>query len=392
MQRIKDRQIPSLGEGRHFDGSGGLHLFVRGNSRTWIYRYRQDGKRRDLSLGRYPLMTLKEARIAAFNAARARDGGTDPLDAKQAAKAEAKAQKIAARIDTNRYFGRVIFDTFLARRGDLKGDGKAGRWTSPLDTHVVPVIGLVDVRKVDVDMLLRILAPIWRSKTSAAEKAYQRVSLALDHAAARWPGEIDPTIPARLKLLLGSQGHKPENIPAMPWQDVPAYYQSLGESSVDLSMRLLILSASRSAPVRLAHVDEFDGDTWTIPADKMKGARDKTSAMRIPLSEEACEVVDLARPLARDGYLFVAMKGKPISDMAMSMAMRREGLEYRPHGFRASFRSWATDHEEDFILAERALGHVVGTKVQRAYDRSDALDLRRGLMQRWSDFVTGAAG
>ena len=100
-------------------------------------------------------------------------------------------------------------------------------------------------------------------------------------------------------------------------------------------------------------------------------------------------MVDLACPLAHENHLFCAYKGKPISDAAMAKFLDRAGLPFRPHGFRASFRTWATDQGEDWTLAERALAHTVGDETQRAYDRETALELRRPLMQRWADYVTG---
>nr|WP_302477858.1 site-specific integrase [Ruegeria arenilitoris] len=169
----------------------------------------------------------------------------------------------------------------------------------------------------------------------------------------------------------------------MPWKDVPAFYKSLGTNTAELALRLLILTASRSAPVRLAKLDQFDGDTWTIPAENMKGGKE----FRIPLSEEAQSIVEFARPLAHDGFLFCAVRRKPISDMAMTAVMKSRGLVYRPHGFRSSFRDWCAETGQDWHLAEASLDHQVGGKVQRAYQRSDLLEQRRPLLYQWSNLL-----
>ena len=177
----------------------------------------------------------------------------------------------------------------------------------------------------------------------------------------------------------------------MPWQDVPAFYQSLdGGMTAELALRLLILTAVRSYPLRHLHLDQIDGDIWTIPAEAMKGRKGATSDFRVPLSQEAQRVIAEATPFARDGYLFPGVRKGVISDMTMSKLMERRGLVERPHGFRSSFRDWVaeatnTPHE----VAETALGHTVGGAVERSYRRTDFLEQRRALVERWAAILRG---
>jgi integrase len=369
--------IKKLGSGRHLDTEG-LSFLVRGKHPIWVYRFQLRGKRRDMQLGKYPAMSLKEARIARFAAAQLRDQGTDPIEARKSANYRPA--------NADRCFERIIRDTFDAHKASLKGDGVAGGWMQPLEKHVIPVIGTVDVFDVDRDMLLKILQPMWTTTPIVAEKIYHRLALVMKSAHSGYPDEIDSTIMTRLKTKLGKQGHTVTHIPAMPWRDVRRFYATLGETPTELTLRLLILTACRSGSVRQAHVDHFDGDTWNIPPELMKNSKQ----FRIALSGEAQRVVELARPLAVDGYLFSVRSRKPLSPIAMQRYMERRGLKARPHGFRSSFYGWGTETLQNYILMEKALAHVIGNKTQQAYDRSDALDARRPLMEAWASVVSGA--
>jgi len=180
----------------------------------------------------------------------------------------------------------------------------------------------------------------------------------------------------------------------MQWQDVPAFYASLEEASLThLALRLTILTGVRSAPLRQIRDEQIEGDVWTIPAEMMKGRKGATEAFRVPLSTEAQRVIDLARPHARNGFLFPNTRGGVISDMTLSRYMERRGLDARPHGFRTSLRTWlaeATDTPHE--VAETMLGHTVDSSVVRAYRRTDFLEQRAKLAERWAGHVTGRAG
>jgi len=196
----------------------------------------------------------------------------------------------------------------------------------------------------------------------------------------------------KAKALLGKQRHKTQNTPAVPWRDVPAFYQSLDQGTItELALRLLILTAVRSYPLRFMRLDQIAGDVWTIPAEAMKGRRDATRDFKVPLSSEALAVIEQAKPFARDGFLFPGVKRGVISDATMSKYMDRRGMAERPHGFRSSFRDWtaeATNSPRE--VAETCLGHVSGGKVELAYRRTDFLEQRRVLMERWGQMITTA--
>jgi len=158
-------------------------------------------------------------------------------------------------------------------------------------------------------------------------------------------------------------------------------------------MRLLILTALRSKPIRFANLNQISGDVWTVPPENMKSLRGKDAEFRVPLSREALNVIEAAKPFAREGWMFPNVRRGVISNATMGRYMERLGMEARPHGFRSSFRTWcaeATDVPRE--VAETALAHVSGGSVELAYRRTDFLEQRRVLMERWADHVTGGTG
>ena len=379
MNRLTVKGIASLPPGKHADG-GGLWVYMRDYGAQWVLRFTIHGRRREMGLGSATHVSLKEARETASECRKVVRAGMDPI------KERARKRRLAAR--NIHMLKDIAEDAFEARKAELKGDGKAGRWFTPLELHIIPKLGKVPVADLDQNDIRDTLAPIWHSKAETARKALNRLAICLRHAAALGL-DVDIQATEKARALLGKQRHKRENIPAMPWKDVPAFYASLNSGSVThLALRLLILTGVRSGPLRHIHEDQIDGDVWTIPAEAMKGKRDASSAFRVPLSGEAMAVINEARRQARDGFLLPSQRKGVISDMTMGIYMQRAEMAYRPHGFRSSLRDWiAETTQTPYEVAETVLGHVVGGAVERAYRRTDYLDQRRGLMERWADHV-----
>ena len=382
LNKLSAQTVKTADAGKYSDG-GGLWVFKADEaSGKWVLRVHVHGRRREMGLGGYPSVSLKEARVEAEKWRSIVRKGQDPIKLRE------KQNRDAAR-NIHR-LSDIALDAFESRKAELKGDGKAGRWFSPLELHVLPKLGKVPVSDIDQRDIRDTLAPIWHDKAETARKAMNRLSICMKHAAALGL-EVDLQATEKAKALLGKQRHKTQNTPALHWQDVPTFYQSLNEGTVtELALRLLILTAVRSAPLRFIHLDQIEGDVWTIPADAMKGRKDATSDFRVPLSTEASEVIEQAKPFARDGFLFPGAKRGVISDATMSRYMDRRGMAERPHGFRSSFRDWvaeATKTPRD--VAETCLGHVAGGKVERAYRRTDFLEQRTVLMERWASLVSG---
>jgi len=386
LHKLSSNAPATKAPGKYADG-GGLWLHKREDGGAqWVLRVTVQGRRREMGLGSFPAVTLREAREEAEKWRGYVRRGLDPIK-------ERERERRAA-LRNLHLLNDIARDAFESRKAELKGDGKAGRWFTPLELHVLPKLGKVPVADIDQTDIRDTLAPIWHTKADTARKAMNRLSICLRHAAALGL-DVDLQVTDKARALLGKQRHTAKNIPALPWQEVPAFYQSLnGGSITELALRLLILTAVRSYPLRFLHESQIEGDVWTIPAEAMKGRVGATSDFRVPLSREALAVIEEARPFARDGLLFPGVKKGVISDMTMSGLMARRGMAERPHGFRSSFRDWvaeATNTPHD--VAETALGHVVGGSVERSYRRTDFLEQRRALMERWgaltSESTTG---
>ncbi|WP_022711061.1 site-specific integrase [Pseudochrobactrum sp. AO18b] len=385
LNKLSALAVKNAPAGKYADG-GGLWLHKRDDGGAqWVLRITIHGRRREMGLGSVSVVSLKEAREAADRYRALVRDNIDPIKDRERQKREA-ARNL-------HFLSDIALDAFESRKAELKGDGKAGRWFSPLELHIMPKLGKMPVAELDQKDIRDVLAPIWHDKAETARKALNRLSICLKHAAALGL-EVDLQATEKARALLGKQRHKAQNIPAMPWLEVPFFYSGLSDGSVThLALRLLILTGVRSWPLRHIREEQIDGDIWTIPAEDMKGRKDATSDFRVPLSPEAMSVIEQARNHARDGYLFPSIRKGVISDMTMAMFMSRAGLEARPHGFRSSLRDWiAETTETPHDIAETVLGHIVGGSVERAYRRTDFIEQRRNLMVRWSQHVAGQNG
>jgi len=368
--------------GKHNDGAGlWLHRRDDGGGQ-WFLRVTIHGRRREMGLGSATEVSLKEARQAAEKWRAVARQGKDPIKEREKERREAE-RNLNCLADIAR-------DAFESRKAELKDDGKAGRWFSPLELHVLPKLGKVPVTDISQIDIKDALQPIWHSKADTARKALNRLSIALRHAAALGL-DVDLQATSKAKALLGKSRHIPKHIPSMPWIDVPEFYRTLEvPTTTNLALRMLILTVARSAPVRFMRYDEIEDDVWTIPAARMKGQLGKTSDFRVPLSSEAMRVVEISRPFGRGGYLFPGLRKGVISDMTMGQHMRKAELPYRPHGFRSSFRDWVADRTNTpHDVAETCLAHAAGNQVERAYRRTDYLEQRRELMEQWGIYVSG---
>lgn len=366
-------------KGKYCDG-GGLWLIKTDlASGYWVLRYSHGGRRREMGLGSITSVSLKAAREAAEKWKGLAVQGLDPVAVREADK------RAASR--TRPLLGEVAKACFEARKGHLKRDGEAGRWFSPLELHVLPKIGgklIEDITRDDVKLALE---PIWNVKAETARKAANRLQLVMKHGAAMGL-DIDLLAVEQARALLGAQRNTRQHIPAMPWSDVPAFFASLEDGGVTaLCLQFMILTACRSGEARMARWHELDlmNSIWVIPADRMKNGR----MHRVPLSDAALLVLETVKPLTRDGLVFPSPRAGCISDMATGMLMRRRGLQFRPHGFRSSFRDWcAEETDAPREVAEMCLAHHIGSNAELAYRRTDYLDRRKRLMDGWALHVT----
>ena len=347
------------------------------------------GKRREMGLGSYPEVSLKDAREAARRARADIREGRDPIGERQAARQALMASSV------KRTTFKEAAQAFIAAQEAGWSNPKHGKqWASTLETYAYPIIGGLAVGDVTLAHILKILEPIWTEKTETATRVRGRIEQILDAAYAR--GQIDAPWqnPARWRGHLDKVLAKPSRVAnkahhrALPVDAASAFMDRLKgcDGMGARALEFVILTAARSGEVRGARWSEIDLDKglWIVPADRMKAKREH----RVPLSADA---LDLLRSLPRvegSDLVFPAARGGPLSDMTLSAVTRRIGVDAVPHGFRSTFRDWAAERTSyPSEVCEMALAHSVGNKVEAAYRRGDMLERRRRLMDDWAAFL-----
>ena len=384
MKKLSALGIKNAGPGRLYDGEG-LELRRSDSGGKWVYRYMFSGKRREMGLGAYPVVSLAAARQERDKWAFALAQGRDPIT-------ERKAEKAARVADMARHDPRLselIDQVFEGRRATLRGDGSRGRWRSPLLKHVEPKIGRKLVSEITASDIEAVIKPIWRTKHPTARKAINRLHIVFNQG--RLMGyQCDPFTIESAQHRLGEVMHRKTPIVATPWREIPELYQSLeGLGPVAACLQFMILTLVRSDGCRGARFDEIDGAIWTVPADRMKGREGHVQDFRVPLSEEARRIVANQESLG-DTLLFTANGKRPVTDTALQKRLNEMNEPGRPHGFRTSFRTWVEETDAcAWDVSETVLAHSFKGPVERAYARSDLLDRRAVVMDKWAAFVTG---
>ena len=363
--------------GRHADGNG-LYLFVQpSGTRSWIQRLVIRSRRRELGLGSVALVSLAEAREKALaNRKLAREGG-DPLAEKRRAEGIPTFAEAAARVLEQKQAG-------------WRNPNQPRQWMSILRRYAFPRIGKMPVSEVSSADLLEILSPIWHVKADTARKLRQEIRAVLEWAVAMEFRIDNPC--DRIRPVLGPQRDVVQHMRALPHREVPTAIRTVRAStaapSVRLAFEFLVLTAARWGEVRWAEWAEIDQDegVWTVPAKRTKSNRQH----RVPLCGRALEILDATRALG-DGLsplVFTGRPGKAIEEKQLRRMLRKHQIVAVPHGFRSSFRDWAaeeTNHPREVI--EAALAHVVQSRVEAAYARSDLFERRRTLMDDWARYL-----
>jgi integrase len=372
-------------------GVAGLGLNVNtGGSRSWVFRARVAGVRRDMGLGGFPDVTLSQAREMARIARAKIRAGVDPIEEARAA----RSALIAARMSAVS-FSKATEQYLEAHEAAWSNPKHRQQWENTLTTYAGPKIGQMLVRDIELPHVLSVLEPIWREKTETASRLRGRMESVLDWATARgyrsgpnparWKGHLDKLLPAPGRIA------KTDHHRSLPYEDMPTFFAQLHlqEGSGARALEFVILTAGRSGEVRGATWDEFDlnAGKWAIPASRMKAKKEH----RVALSAQAVALLQAQKELRVSEFVFPSPRdGVMVSDMTLSAVLRRMKVDAVPHGFRSTFRNWAaetTNYPRE--IAELALAHVVGSEVERAYMRSDLFEKRRALMQDWADFVSG---
>ena len=372
--------------GRYTDGqTKGLNLQVKKNGgKYWNYRFCHAGRRIDLSLGAYPDVNLKEARIRSIKA-RADLASTGLLPAIHRVDKTPEPQLQAP------LFKDFAAECILSKSPEWRNTKHSAQWTSTIDQYANPILGEMTIDQIGTDDVLKVLKPIWNTKTETASRVRGRLEWILavaitkglrsPHNPAAWRGHLETILP-RPKKIKSVRHHA-----ALPYEHLPSLIEKLHDtdSPVALALEYLILNATRTSEVTGALREEItDNGLWIIPAGRMKANKEH----RIPLGSRSLGIIETAEYLGKDSPYIFSVRGRNLSNMAMAMLLRRLGYpEVTVHGFRSTFRTWVaeeTDHANE--VAEMALAHTISNKVEAAYRRRDLLSRRRSLMADWEAF------
>lgn len=386
--KLTKKMVDRAGAGRHGDGNG-LYLVVDpSGARRWIVRVvvkdqknKKGGPlRTDFGLGGADVVTLNQARERALEYRRMAKQGLNPRS------------NIARETPT---FEEIALQVHIDRMPTWKNAKHRQQWINTLRDYAFPKIGRMPVDSIGQPETLMCLLPIWTEKHETAKRLAQRIKIVLDVAKSKGfrDGE-NPVTAIKEAGVLPKVKAKPVHHKAMNWRDVPAFYAVLSNRHAMAAKALMFtcLTGSRTSEVLGIKWSEIDfvARVWTCPVERMKTGEEH----RVPLTDEMLAIIEPLRALDSD-YVFEGQKRhRPLSNMAMLMLLRRMQVEgVTVHGFRSTFRDWASEAANaPREVAEISLAHKVGSEVERAYARSDLLEKRRLLMDRWSRYVVGIIG
>jgi integrase len=378
--------------GYHGDG-GGLYLRVGPTgAKSWVYRFKEAGRLHEMGLGPLHTISLAEARQKALECRKTRIEGKDPL-------AEKRAQRARARLDAaNAITFKDCAERYIAaHKAGWRNTIHAAQWPSSLGAYVYPVFGDLPVQAIDVGFVLKAIEPIWTAKPETAGRVRGRIESVLDWATARgyrigenparWRGHLENLLPKKSKV------RRVEHHPALPYPEVASFLPELRrDSGVGArALEFLILTAARSGEVLGARWSEFDmtARVWIVPGERMKSGREH----RVPLSDAALVVIEQMAAIRQSEFVFPARNGKLDKSVFHELLHRGMGRQITAHGFRSTFRDWAAERTGfPAEVADMALAHTVGDKVEAAYRRGDLFEKRRQIMDAWARFCDMPAG
>jgi integrase len=390
----KARELSALEVGRLKEpgrypvgGVAGLCLKIApSGARSWVLRIAIGGKRRDAGLGGFPDVPLAMAREKARRAREEVEQGVDPI----AQRAAAHSALMAAR-GAETTFEQASRKFIEAKAHEWANAKHTAQWLATLSTYAFPIVGKLQVRDVTLAHIVKILEPIWTTKTETATRLRGRIENVLDWATvrgyrqgdnpARWKGHLDKVLPKPGKVA------KVEHHSAVPVEEIGTFMTAVRQQNgiAAKALEFVVLTAARSGEVRGALWSEIDlhNKVWTIPGSRMKAGREH----RIPLSTPALSLLNSLPRYEDNDVVFVAPRGGMLSDMSLTAVMRRMKIDAVPHGFRSSFRDWAAERTNyPREVAEMALAHTIQSKVEAAYRRGDLFEKRSRMMRDWADF------
>ena len=382
VRKLKALQINSLPTGSHSDG-GNLLLRVReSGSRSWIFRYKQNGRAIELGLGPTNERTLAEAR--------------DTVNDMRRAIARGQSPKEVLRIEKpTKTFAEYSRECIEQKKAGWRNIKHANQWINTLEQYAFPFIGEKSIVEIGVNDIKAVLNPIWKGKTETASRVRQRIEVVLDYAFLH--EGIDKSNPARWKGCLDHVFAAPKKVSpvkhfnAIPYTQLHEVMQKLrSKSSMSAyCVRWVALTACRSSEARGMRWKEIDPVTmtWTIPPNRMKSGREH----RVPLNDECIKILATLDQFKSSSNNMVFVNS--LSDVAASKALKIVSYpEATVHGLRSSFRDWCGDNTNfPREVCEAALAHAVQNQTEAAYRRSDLFEKRRDLMAQWGEYLYDSA-
>ena len=390
--KLNDRQIknakPAEKPFKLNDGKG-LYLYINtSGGKLWRFDFSHNGKRKTLSIGKYPTVSLVEARQAAENARRLLVSGQDPSEAKQ----QAKRERQAAALNTFESIARRWHTDNLHRWKE----NHAGRVISDFEKDVFPAIGEIQITEISVsDVKAVISAIIARGATVTAEKVRQWIGAVYQYAAMLEITDRNPAAVLRGHFEQAKTDHRP----ALPREELTEFFRRLILAEIEpqnrIALILNMLTFLRSTELRGGQWNEIDFDAamWTVPAQRMK--HEKTAPKpphAVPLADWTLELLaELKEITGNTPFLFPSRTKTDgfISDATISRIIELMGYKGRvtPHGFRSLASSVLNEQGFNPDAIERQLAHIENNKIRAAYNRADYLNERKEFMQWYSDFL-----
>lgn len=389
INKLSTAKVASLSKpGLYADGLGLYLQVAQGGSKSWVFRFMREGTPRKMGLGPVHTVSLKEAREKATECRRTLLADVDPIEARKSEKLAKRCAQAKA-LTFNECAERYI----AAHRVGWKNVKHAAQWTSTLEAYAYPEFGDLAVAAIDVGLVLKVLEPIWLTKTETASRVRGRIESILDWATsrnyrqgenpARWRGHLENLLPARNKVA------KVKHHAALPYVEMPAFMTDLRamEGVSPKALEFAILTATRTGETVGARWPEINIDEkmWAIPGERMKAGREH----RVPLSDRAIAILKALPREKNAEFVFIGDRaGAALSNMSLLMTLRRMNRgNITTHGFRSTFKDWCSEQTAyPNEMSEMALAHTVSDKTEAAYRRGDMVTKRRRLMQDWATF------
>lgn len=390
--KLNDRQIknakPAEKPFKLNDGKG-LYLYINtSGGKLWRFDFSHNGKRKTLSIGKYPTVSLVEARQAAENARRLLVSGQDPSEAKQ----QAKRERQTAALNTFESIARRWHSDNLIRWKE----NHAARVLRYFETDVFPVIGAMSIQEIRVSDIKAVLDGVMvRGVNNTAEKIREWTGAIFDYAVMLEIVETNPAYSLRKYIPAKQTDHRP----ALPREELTEFFRRLILAEIEpqnrIALILNMLTFLRSTELRGGQWNEidFDAAVWTVPAQRMK--HEKTAPKpphTVPLADWTLELLaELKEITGNTPFLFPSRTKTDgvISDATIGRIIERMGYKGRvtPHGFRSLASSVLNEQGFNPDAIERQLAHIENNKIRAAYNRADYLNERKEFMQWYSDFL-----